>query len=661
MSHDTAHPDPRPDPTDPTRGESPEMEAAACWAALAPLLSGRAWCRESRDATPRRRGGYLARWQRLITDRLPAVPAAVPIYNTTDGTGRLLVIDLDVGRSGPAAVTRDAAAVADLVRAAGGRTFSDESPTGGVHVYVPLTVPVSFHQARDMALALARRLPSMDPSPNRNLLAGLIRPPGARHRTGGYQRLQGPLSDAVAVAAAGNPPAVWQQLTAALSAELADVHTAAANPPATADTDTGSDGAPHRQRRGGPRDLTADYTAIARTGTWPDGRYKSPSEARMAVITAAAWAGHTLTDVLRRLHNGAWPGLASLYARYHPGARTAAVRADWIKAHHLITAHAAAPAGPTKNHSPNPVRQSPTSELSSHGGDLPTRQISNDLSVAAEYRWIRTWWNALQIAETQRYQATSTGLSRRIVLRAMGEAAMKTGSRVIEFGTRSLAVATGLDHTTVAAHLRALTAEDDPLIDQLANERGLRADLYTLRIPDEYQRRADRRPWRPGRLHALRPVFHHLGRPAAVVYEALEARRDDPADSFDLAGTGLSRTTIWDTLRLLAAHGLAERGSAGWQITTASLTQLAEQLGITEAIAAIVARHREERARYRAALGIPTRTHLAIVADPDQPPPTPQPHPPPPMPGEAETALELLHRVLGARIIHTSGPESQTA
>ena len=38
---------------------------------LARLLSGRAWFRESRDATARRRGGYLARWQRMIIDRLP--------------------------------------------------------------------------------------------------------------------------------------------------------------------------------------------------------------------------------------------------------------------------------------------------------------------------------------------------------------------------------------------------------------------------------------------------------------------------------------------------------------------------------------------------------------------------------------------------------------
>jgi len=138
-------------------------------------------------------------------------------------------------------------------------------------------------------------------------------------------------------------------------------------------------------------------------------------------------------------------------------------------------------------------------------------------------------------------------------------------------------------------------------------------------------------------------------------------RQPRPGRPVVLVVTGLSRTTIWDTLRLLAGYGLAEPGRTGWQIGSASLEQLAEQLGVTETIVAIVERHRDERARFRAALGIPTRQHLSIVPNPDQSSPTPRTHPPPPVPGEGETALELLQRVLGARIIPTAGPESQTA
>lgn len=180
MSHHTAHPSARPAPFDATRGTSIDEEAAASWAALARLLSGRPWCRESRDANPRRRGSYLLRWQRNITDRPPAVPAAVPIYDTTTGTTRVFVVDLDTSRGGRDVVRRDASTITGLVQAAGGRVITDESPTGGIHVYIPLAQAVPFHDARDLALALARRLPSMDPSPNQNLQAGLIRPPGSR-------------------------------------------------------------------------------------------------------------------------------------------------------------------------------------------------------------------------------------------------------------------------------------------------------------------------------------------------------------------------------------------------------------------------------------------------------------------------------------------------
>ena len=78
---------------------------------LAPLLAGRPGVRESRT------GGhtYLRRWERPLTPRLPAVPAAVPIYSSAGDT-RVLVIDLDASRGGPDAVLRDAAAVTDLVR-----------------------------------------------------------------------------------------------------------------------------------------------------------------------------------------------------------------------------------------------------------------------------------------------------------------------------------------------------------------------------------------------------------------------------------------------------------------------------------------------------------------------------------------------------------------
>ncbi|HEY5878153.1 MAG TPA: helix-turn-helix domain-containing protein [Nakamurella sp.] len=608
---------------------------------MAPLLAGRPRVRESRGA----RHQYRRRWERDLTARLPAVPAAVPIYSAAGDT-RVLVVDLDSAGGGVPAVQRDTAAVTELIRSAGGRVIVDESPSGGRHVYVPLAEPVGFHDARDLALAIATRTPSMDPSPNQNLTDGLIRPPGSRHHTGGHQRLLGPLADAQQLAATGNPPQVLHALQRLLAGELAVVR---GRRQSSSDADPADD-AGERPRRSRPRELAPDYLRIATTGLYDTARYASPSEARQAVLTAAVWAGLTLAGVAARVENGTWPGLASFYARYRPGTRRKALAADWRKA----TAWVDAQHG--KQQTADLVRNSPTSEPPPHGGrplqDQKERAAAERArGTAAEYQWIRSWRNAAGLLEHTRYPDRG-GLGVRWVLRAVGEAAMKTGSRYIAFGTRSLSVATGLDHTTVAAHLRRLRDEDDPLIDLIENDRGLAGDLYQLRIPDEAAARTATMAWPAGQLHALRPAFRELGHPAAFVYEALEHTRE-PVRSFDLvAGTGLSRSAVYEALETLAAWNLVTGRSGRWTLNTAtSLTQLAEQFGCLDAVRAQVQRHRRERAAYRLALRIVDRHEVLVdtVADPDEPYEWP-PEPPP----EEQTLFDLLERELGAHPVSTT-------
>ena len=203
------------------------------------------------------------------------------------------------------------------------------------------------------------------------------------------------------------------------------------------------------------------------------------------------WAGLTLPAVLARIENGTWPGLASFYTRYrHPRTRRKALLADWAKALAYVTAQQA------RNPTQSLVRNSPTSEPPSHGGAPPhfDQDQQRARGTPAEFQWIRTWWSALGLLEHDRY-ADRAGIGKRWVLRAIGEAAMKTGSRYVAFGTRSLSIATGLDHTTVAAHLRALREEDDPLIDLIENDRGLARRPVPAADPGR-----DHRPGRPGRV-----------------------------------------------------------------------------------------------------------------------------------------------------------------
>ena len=633
-----------------TRGEFGDP-ASQVWSTLAPLLAGRPRVRESRGRSHQ----YLHRWERPLTDRLPAVPAAVPIYSGAGDT-RVLVIDLDSGKAGPEAVRRDAAEIRDLLRAAGGEAISDESPSGGWHLYVPLSEPIGFHDARDLALALAARTPTMDPSPNQNLTDGLIRPPGSTHPSGGHQVLHGPLAAAQRLAQTGNPRDVLDRLRVLLDAELADVANRYAAQEPVPGNQAGPGDLPYLPRRSGERELAADYLRIAVTGLYDKSKYASPSEARQAVLDAAVWAGLTFQSVAARIEKGIWPGFASFYARYrHSGTRRKQLVADWQKAVAYVSRQHA------RNRTQDLVRKSPTSEPPSHGGRLPGNDQDQLLrGTAAEYQWIRTWRNALGLLELDRY-GDRPGQGKRWVLRAMGEAAMKNGSRYIAFGVRSLSIATGMDHTTVAKHLRSLRDEPDPLIDLIEGDRGLQGDLYQLRIPDEIAVRASQISWPAGKLHALRPVFRELGHPAAFVHEALEQANGQPLPSFDLAAaTGLSRSAVHEALLTLAAWNLAESRAGRWVLVAGtSLAMLAEQFGCLDAVRAQIRYHRQERAAYRLVLRVVdqhlvTGIDLAGIGTNHEGKPDDDYQLPPEPPPEEETLVELPHRELGAYLIDVS-------
>lgn len=183
-----------------------------------------------------------------------------------------------------------------------------------------------------------------------------------------------------------------------------------------------------------------------------------------------------------------------------------------------------------------------------------------------------------------------------MVLRALGEAAHMTGSRFIEFGDRSIAVATGLDHTTVGSHLRALRSEKHPLVTLVEQGRGTKGDLYMLTIPEDVKAAAEDLTWRKGKIHALRPVFRELGLPAAFVYEALE-HSPGLSTSEIVKLTKLSRTAVSEALEVMAAWNMLSRNKErGWCVMAAtSLKDLAEHFGVLEAVAAQLQRYRIER------------------------------------------------------------------
>ncbi|MGI8682606.1 MAG: hypothetical protein ACR2JO_10875 [Mycobacteriales bacterium] len=410
--HTTFGDRPSPDPETP--------EATQAWALLAPRIAGQPRMRVSRD-----RRTYPQRWEVPLAQAPPRVPAAVSLYSR-EGTARCLAADFDVARGGVTRVGIDAEALAGMVASSGGRTITDRSPSGGRHVYMLLAEPVPFGEMRRVALALAALLPSLDATPMLNVTAGCIRPPGAVHKTGGVQELLTAWPAVQEAAAAPNPPAVWGRLVEALAPQLNALKVLTPDKAAEPEPDPGSH----------PGRLSAGMTEIARTGIHG---YRSGSEARQAVLTAAAGAGWQLHDIARHVETGAWPGLASFYTRYSPRNWRAALGRDWRKATAFVARV-------------RPVHNCHTSRPPSHPGPRAVRPVSKP---PEDHRHVRAWRNALGAVEADRYGESRAGLGKRMLLRSLAMAAHVTGRRQVEFGCRSLSLAAGMDPTTVARHTAA--------------------------------------------------------------------------------------------------------------------------------------------------------------------------------------------------------------
>jgi hypothetical protein len=266
-----------------------------------------------------------------------------------------------------------------------------------------------------------------------------------------------------------------------------------------------------RHKSGGWRvlSLSAELEHVARTGRWERSRYAGRSEARMAILSAAAARGWRLADVRLAITSGAWRGLPGLYERRsEPGRLDRLLPVEWRKAVDFL--------GGEKN-----VRGRPTSD------PVPRPPVAEPFP-AAEYGLIRQWLTMVLVASEDPERVRHWGgrvIAVRLVLLALGQAAMVSGSSVIEFGCRNLSLYSALSHRTVGRVLRMLADEDDPLIDLVSRRRLARADRYALRIPARY---ADSVRWRrrqAGRVEAAHPAFLELGGTAALVYEVLDGAK----------------------------------------------------------------------------------------------------------------------------------------
>ena len=310
-------------------------DAEAAWHAITPPLAGTPHVRISKD------GGrtYPARHARRLPAEPPGQPCTVPVYDPGRGTGRMLALDLDPARgcggADPAAqVSAQADAITRLVTCLGGRCVTDVAPGGGRHVLVLFAAPLPWRELRDLARAIALRFATVDVAPMSSI-GGQISPPGSRHKSGGWRAPAGPLQDARAAVEQPNGPGVWNALLAEFAAELRQAEsTGRAADLKVAELD--DTGVPWVPRLGGRAPLGAELEGVARTGRWDRSRYPGRSEARMAVLAAAAACGWQLADVRAAAASGAWGGLAQLYERRsEPGRMDRLLPYEWRKADRL--------------------------------------------------------------------------------------------------------------------------------------------------------------------------------------------------------------------------------------------------------------------------------------------------------------------------------------
>lgn len=522
-----------------------------------------------------------------ITPTLPDRPAAVTLHGP-DGRVATLCLDLDTSKALKHVVDADAARLATMLREAGVGFVEDFSPSGGRHLYIPLRERMDAAAARELVEALSLMATSLDPSPHQNITDGCIRVPGSAHKSGGHQTLITPLPQAYDVLRRRNSTAAICSLQAALAPELArnrarkarETKLITAQRSAAAwllPTATGSE-APLRR--------------LARTGLYDTARYKSPSEARMAVLNHFAACGWTREQVQNELA-GQFPGLAALYGT--PSKQERLLPTEWAKAQAFT-------GNRTPRKSTFPKRRGRTALINNTSPTEPTGGAGKP-SPPVVHQLVNDLENIVHAVLDYRLQAHGReSLGLRLLFRGLLGYMRTMQTDVLDVGCRTLAVAMGKHHVTIARLLPILAKASDGILAKVADARHKAADVYVIQLPEQYKQLARELTWRRGQVHAVRPVFRALGDVAALIYEAIERGRHSPTTADLVRATAISRNAVSKALMDMEALAMIKRHGRHWKITTLNLTDLAARLGVLDDYQAHISRNRRERAAWHAYL-----------------------------------------------------------
>lgn len=533
-----------------------------------------------------------------ITPSLPGHPAAVMVHGT-DGRVSTLCLDFDTSKALKGVVDSDAVRVGQLLSACGMRFVEDFSPSGGRHLYVPLHDRMDAAEARELVEALALMATSLDPSPHQNITDGCIRVPGTIHKSGGHQTLITPLSQAYDILRRRNPARGLVQLRTALAPELARKRALKAREAKTVAA----------QRTGGLPALSLRSSSetplrrVARTGLYDTAKYKGPSEARMAVLNHFSACGWSLQHVENELV-GQFPGLAALYGSAERQARL--LPYEWAKAQAFTGAASSARKPLPRNRGERSAPINNTSATLTTGG-------ASKPSSAAVHQLVNDLENVLYAVLDHRLQKRGReGLSLRLLIRGLLGYMRARETDILDVGCRTLAVAMGKHHVTIARLLPVLVQASDGILTKIADARQKAADVYLIQLPEHYQQLARELTWRKGKIHAVRPVFRALGDVAALAYEAIERGRHSPTTAEVARNSGVSRNACSAALAEMETLGMIQRHGRTWKTTSVNLRMLAARLGVLDDYLDHIRRNRHERAIWHAYLDRFKTLQLAI-------------------------------------------------
>ena len=523
-----------------------------------------------------------------ITRSLPGHPAAVLVHGP-DGRVATLCLDFDTSKALKGVVDSDAVRVGRLLSACSVRFVEDFSPSGGRHLYVPLHDRMDAAEARELVEALALMATSLDPSPHQNITDGCIRVPGTIHKSGGHQTLITPLSQAYDILRRRNPASALIELRSALAPELTRKRALKARAAKTVAV----------QRAGVLPALhlnassEAPLRKVARTGLYDAAKYKSPSEARMAVLNHFSACGWSLQHVENELA-AQFPGLAALYGSAERQARL--LPYEWAKAQAFTnTASSTRKPLSRKRGEKHALINNTSRTLTTGGAGKP--------SSAAVHQLVNDIENVLYAVLDHRLQARGReGLGLRFLVRGLLGYMRAKETDVLDVGCRTLAVAMGKHHVTIARLLPVLVQASDGILTKIADARQKAADVYLIQLPEHYQQLARELSWRKGKIHAIRPVFRALGDAAALAYEAIERSRYSPTTAEVVRTSGVSRNACSAALAEMETLGMIQRHGGTWRTTLVNLRMLAARLGVLDDYLDQIRRNRYERAIWHAYL-----------------------------------------------------------